>query len=622
MCGIFGAINLTGFFDEKDYHIFVEATDMVSYRGPDASGYISLNVKQPKNKKQFDVFLGHRRLSIIDLTETANQPMSDDGKTWIVFNGEIFNYLELKEELKKERETFKTKSDTEVILKIYKKYGESGFSKFNGMWAFAIVDINNKKIILSRDRFSIKPLYYLYKDNKFYFASETKQLLPFMNKKEINHEVMFKYLEQGIINYNEETFFNGIYQLKPKHNLVMFIEERKIKYNKYWEYRNMDLNLTFKDAVEKFRELFIDSVKIRLRSDVKIGALLSGGLDSSSISVIANSLHNGQFHTFSVISKERKYSEEKYIDIVSKEGRISNIKTFVDFNNYKEFVKYLYEIIYYNDYPFCGFSTIAHFIVLESLKKLSDIKVILSGQGGDEVLMGYLKYFFFNIKNLLKSKDFTKALFEIISSIFKRTVVWQFKISEAKRYVPFFIKKFPKNFLNFNTSLEPVWKADHLKERQILDIDKYSVPALTHYEDRNSMAHSLEIRLPFLDHRLVDFVLNLPVSFKLKEGWSKYILRKAIYELPNPIRWRKDKQGFIIPEEKWLREEFATLIIKIFSNSVLHEMYIINNKRFLDYYHEFQKSSKYIWYTDISRVLIAEIWARKFLKNEEDTKFV
>lgn len=619
MCGIFGAINLKGFFDDRDYKDFVDCTDLVHYRGPDASGFLVMNVRQKSinNKSKFDVFLGHRRLSIIDLSDSANQPLTDNNGLWIIFNGEIYNYIELKNELQQEGAVFKTNSDTEVILHVYRRYGEAGFAKLNGMWAFAIVDIPNSRIVLSRDRFSVKPLFYINKDSCLYFASEIKQLIPFLRKKEINAGVMFKYLEQGLIDYNEETFFKEIYKLKPKYNRIINLNSGEIKEHNYWNYSidASNINLSFDEMVEKFRELFIDSVKIRLRSDVKVGALLSGGLDSSAIAVIANNFQEGKFFTYSVISENKKYSEEKYIDVLIKERKINNKKILFKFDDINSFAGYLDKVLYHNDEPFGGLSAVAQFMALEALKKHSDIIVVLSGQGGDETLMGYLKYFFFNVKNLINTGYYVQALNQVLASFIKRTVIWQFKLSEARRYIPFLARKTQKSFLRIEDRLEPVWEASGLIERQILDIDKYSVPALTHYEDRNSMAHSLEIRLPFLDYRLVNYALNLPIALKLNGGWTKYILRRGIYELPDDIRWRRNKQGFSIPEEIWLKRDFSGLINKVFAHSVLDEAGIIDSNSFLEYYRGFQEGKGSIWYTDISRTLIAELWARQFMRS-------
>lgn len=612
MCGIFGALKFSGYFNDKDYRKFIELTDLVSYRGPDAKGYITFNLKDNifNSREKFDLFFGHRRLSIIDLSERANQPMSDGEGLWIIYNGEIFNYLELKKELIQKGYTFKTNTDTEVILKVFREWGSLGFNKLNGMWAFALLDLLNRKVILSRDRFSIKPLYYyMPDDNTLYFGSEIKQLLPLLSEKKINKKVMFVFLQQGLLDYNEQTFFEGIIKLQPKTNLIIDFMENKIQNEQYWDYEIEEVfNINF--AIEKFRELFFDSVRIRLRSDVSIGALLSGGLDSSSITVIANNFMNESLTAFSVVSTDKRYSEEKFIDILHS---VKNIKVKKLFFEPRIVLDFIDDVIYHNDEPFGSLSVVAQYSILKKIKEKSDIIVVLSGQGGDEILMGYLKYFFFYLKELLIRKSFISAIKEVFLSLSNRTIIWQFNIKEAKRYIPYLNRN--KNYLIVKETFEPIWKYNTLQERQILDIDKYSVPALTHYEDRNSMAHSLEIRLPFLDHRLVSFVLSLPVSFKLNNGWSKYILRKSMYELPYEIRWRKDKQGFITPEELWLKKDFSKLINHIFTKkSFLAEMGIIDSKAFLDYYKKFQSGDKMIYYGDISRVLIAELWARIFFR--------
>ncbi|RPI71200.1 MAG: asparagine synthase (glutamine-hydrolyzing), partial [Desulfobacteraceae bacterium] len=398
MCGIFGAIHLNGFYTKEDFHFFSSLTDMVAYRGPDASGYRAVNVKQdPGHEDRFDVFIGHRRLSIIDLSNAANQPLTDGAGRWIVFNGEIFNYIELRDELIQEGQCFKTASDTEVILGIYKQYGEDGFSKLNGMWAFAIVDGPRKKVILSRDRFSIKPLYYIHRDDRFYFSSEIKQILPLLPEKKINDNSMFVYLAQGLTDHNEESFFQGVCQVAAKHNFVIDMEKGGLEKKAYWNYSAdaADGSGNLPEAVETFRELFLDSLKMRLRSDVEIGALLSGGLDSSAITVGANEIQNGKLSTFSVISDDKKFSEERFIDLLCRSKQIRNRK--LTFRIHSENIQEELEtVLHHHDEPFGGFSTLAHFKILELLKKNSGLKVVLSGQGGDEILMGYFKYFFFN----------------------------------------------------------------------------------------------------------------------------------------------------------------------------------------------------------------------------------
>lgn len=611
MCGIFGAVNLNRFFNKDAFQQFVELTNLVGYRGPDASGYHALNVKKPSSScstHEFDIFLGHRRLSIIDLAESANQPMTDGNGIWIVYNGEIFNYIELKRELERKGHVFKTQSDTEVILKVYREYSTDGFAKLNGMWAFAIVDLPRKKVVLSRDRFSIKPLYITRKENELYFASEIKQLLPLLGKKDMNRDVMFTYLNQGLMDYGEETFYRGITKIQPKHNFIIQLENSEIVERKYWDYSFQPEQLTLEDAAEQFRALFVDSVKIRLRSDVPIGALLSGGLDSSTIAVVANELQGGNFETYSVISEDKRYNEEKFIDVLSSSRNLRNRKLHVRGGN---IIDKLNDVMSHYDEPFGCFGIVAHYNMLEKIKMETGLKVVLSGQGGDEVLLGYLKFFFFHVKKLLCNGHLAGSLNQIFRSFIEKTVIWQFNLAEARRYMPFFGGRGKKSFLRIEGPVEPIYKCSSLRERQMLDIDKYSVPSLALYEDRNAMLHSMEIRLPFLDYRLVNFLINLPVSMKLNRGWTKYLLRETFHELPEAIRWRRDKQGFVTPEEAWLKKDFSALINEIFNESVLHEMNIIDSKRFLRYYRDFQDGKKSIWFMDIARTIIAELWARK-----------
>ncbi len=616
MCGIFGALNLNGYFSSNEYGQFVNLTDMVRYRGPDACGYLPLNVKEEGicSKSKFDVFLGHRRLSIIDLNENANQPFEFKKGLWIIYNGEVFNYIELRNELKGNGYEFITESDTEVILAIYDYYGIDGFSRLNGMWAFAIVDLMKNKVILSRDRFSIKPLYYLQIDNKFYFASEVKQLLPILKVKSVNLKVMFSFLKQGLISFNNETFFNDIRTVKPMHNVVINLKEKNFAEKRYWNY-SFDEKIPDNDSevVEKFREILMDSIRIRLRSDVSVGCLLSGGLDSSSISIFANKISNNDVNCYSAVSVDREYSEERFVDIVKNQNNINVTKFFLE--NIATWDS-LEKIIWHNDQPFGRFSVVAQNQLLELIKKNSNIKVILSGQGGDEILCGYKKFFFFYLKEMLKGGNFVELFKTMFFSLIYRTVLWQFSIADAKRYIPALqqSKMDPlSDILIDRYELEALWEVKDLRDRQTLDINKFSVPALTHYEDRNSMTYSTEIRLPFLDYRLVNYSLNLCSSMKIKNGWSKFILRNTISDVSRDIAWRRDKQGFLTPEEKWLKYDFKENIENLFGSSKLQELGIIRKEKLLDFYSKFTQGNKIISHADITRFVTAEIWARKFL---------
>jgi asparagine synthase (glutamine-hydrolysing) len=605
MCGIFGAIRFSGFFQSTDFGRFVSLTDLVSYRGPDDSGYLGLtrancSTFQRRDALQlFDVFLGHRRLSIIDLSSAGRQPMTDERGHWIVFNGEIFNFVELREELKAEGYDFRTGTDTEVILHLYDRFGESGFERMNGMWALALADLRSGRMVLSRDRFSIKPLYLLAQNEDLYFASEIKQLLPLIPKKKPNLEILSTFLAQGLLDHSLETFFCGITRVPPKTTIVVHLANGQIEKKKYWEYGKRE-SPSLASAQEEFRELLIDSTRIRLRSDVKVGLLLSGGLDSSSLAIAARQAGVEELETYSVISDEAQFSEEFFIDSVNGSLGLKSIKFRFEIPHIDEM---LYEVLRHSDEPFGGFSVIAQYGIFQTIKKNADATVLLSGQGGDEVLLGYLKFFFFHLRDLVQKGQYGAALNQIVSSAIRRTAVRQFRLSEAKRYIPFFLRK--------NHKAVRVWAPNEMRSRQKADMDAYSVPALTHYEDRNSMAHSLEVRHPFLDHRLVDLALNLPPNWQFKGGWTKSLLRESFPELPDAVRWRKDKQPFTTPEELWLKRELPGLIKHTFQHSALEEFGVLDSKVFLEQYGSYRRGNRWVSFGDISRAFIAEMWAQQ-----------
>ncbi len=608
MCGIFGAVSLEGSFSRTEFSKFCQLTDLVSYRGPDASNYKGFDtINQSQSENRFTIFFGHRRLSIIDLSSDGNQPLFADN-CWIIFNGEIFNYIELKDELKSIGIIFNTNTDTEVIIKVYKCYGVEGFDKLNGMWAFAIYDVEKKSVILSRDRFSIKPLFTYQSNNKLYFASEIKQLTPLLDRKEIEFETMQNFLQQGLLEINHKTFFKNIERFPAKTYWIINLNDKSIKSSIYWDYSERKDYTDYQKISETFLELFTDSVKIRLRSDVSLGSLLSGGLDSSAITSIALNFSQEKLKTFSVISDDKKASEEKFIDIFNKHFSVNNKKIKVDTNQIKDNIR---TVLFHQDEPFNYLIVLAHYKLLKTLNDNSDIIVILNGQGGDEVLLGYLRFYFFYLKSLLKQRKIFDIIEELVSSLIKRTALLQFKLNAAKRYLPkVFLED--KNFLLNKIDLVEVWNFSDLREAQINEIDKYSIPYINRYEDRNSMAFSKEIRLPFLDHRLVDFLINIPTEFKLKNGWSKYILRKTMKKLPSGIRWRNDKKGFSLPEDNWIKTELKDDIIECFraGRSVLSQNKFISDKLFLQYYKRYLNGDSKIHFTDINRVFIAEQWVK------------
>ena len=606
MCGIFGAINIGGLFEAKDAARFRELNDLTAYRGPNDSGTATFRFKSESSEsdERFDVFLGNRRLSIVDLSANGHQPMTDGNGCWITFNGEIFNYLELRRELEQKGHVFNTGTDTEVILHIYSEYGEEGFSKLNGMWAFAIADSHRRRVVLSRDRFSIKPLYILREEHRLFFASEIKQLLPLMPSRKLNVETMSAFLSQGLLDHSLDTFFTGITKAPPRTNIVVSLNSGVITESNYWQFDGALPTAKSDDVVQEFRELFLDSIKLRLRSDVKSGVLLSGGLDSSSIAVGCSAISTSP-ETYSIVSEDGLFDESRFIKCLNGHGGRNHKIIFRP----DDILNDLSTVLYHNDEPVSGFSCIAQHKLFRAIKEESDVTVLLSGQGGDEVLLGYLKFFFFYVKTLYREQKYSQAIIQLLASMWSGTAVSQFSMRSARRYVRSMNSK-DRATLKVKATAVPIWECKDIRSRQIADIEKYSVPVLAHYEDRNSMAHSLEVRHPFLDHRLVDFALSLPVEDKIKNGWTKYILRQAMTELPDPIRWRRDKQGFLTPEQKWLKADLAPVIRKDFQRSRLSEAGLIDDQSFLNYYENF-RSGAAVPHNDISRTFIAEQWMKQ-----------
>ncbi|MCH2215507.1 MAG: asparagine synthase (glutamine-hydrolyzing) [Flavobacteriales bacterium] len=603
MCGIFIAVRREGFFSEDDLQGFRKATDTVVHRGPDSGGSMTFKTGHGEGA---NLFLGHRRLSIIDLDEEANQPFSKEGLD-MAYNGEVFNYLELKKnELSATR--FSTTSDTEVVLEAYRAYGKNCFSMFNGMWALAIYDSPEQKLILSRDRFSIKPLYYAQVGDTWVFASEIKQ---FRNIHGLqltpNTQVLSTFLRQALLDHSDETFFNEIKKFPAGHSLEIDLKAGDWKWDEYWKYNSAHEPEV--DPSTSFRELLIDSLKLRLRSDVPVGTLLSGGLDSSAITALIHDHINPEIKTFSVVSDSKEYSEESFVDILINEKGIANQKLRFSSGLALENVE---KVLSVQDEPYGSLSVVAQHQLFRQIKSETGITVLLSGQGADEILLGYGKFFFFYLKMQLKKGRLGSFSKSALNSWLKSTTIKDFSLSEAKRYLPGSNKK-GLDFLLDQSPAVPIWHFDHMRSRQILDIQNYSVPALTHYEDRNSMDSSIEVRLPFLDYRLVNYLVNLPVENKLKDGWTKFILRDSVHELPDRIRWRKDKKGFVTPEELWMKNELGDVISSMFTGkSYLQNLGLIDNQKFLDAMNSFRSGSKWVSHGDLFRVFIAEKWLSSF----------
>jgi len=557
MCGISIAINTKGTAVEQS---LIEAmNDKILHRGPDDAGVFM--------KKNFA--FGHRRLSILDLTAAGHQPMQRK-QFWITFNGEVYNYIELKIELEALGHTFKTGTDTEVILAAYEQWGVACFAKFNGMWAFAIYDTVKNEIIFCRDHFGIKPLYYSLVDDHFVAGSEIKQFTVVPGFRPVlNKAVAINFLVHGWLNYSAQTFFEGVDELPPGHYLLYDLDKNHVSITEWY---NLDKAVVpvadpYEVAVRKVKELFIDSVKIRMRSDVKVGSCLSGGIDSSSIvaAIHSNGLANGSFATVTSCYDDKRYDEQQYSDAVTHHTGFDSLKVYPDLSHLWELGD-LDKIIYHQDQPIASASHYSEFKVFETARR-NGLIVMQDGQGADEYLCGYGEFYVTRVKEMIHSLKLKEAfsllkdkashrntglLSEVFSFI--KTAYLFPRLDKVKRIVG--KEQFPwlsAEWKKFAGERCLKFESNNVLDLSIMEIGHSSIPYQLHSEDRNSMLFSIESRLPFLDHRLVEYSLGLPSAYKIKNGYTKAVLRDAISELPEKIRYRKDKMGFVAPDMVWIK---------------------------------------------------------------------
>jgi len=563
MCGISGVINKNNKSVEE--LLIHQMTNIIAHRGPDSSGsYLYKNIA-----------FGHRRLSILDLSSSGHQPMKYLDDLVITYNGEIYNFIEIREELIQKGYIFDSNSDTEVILKAYHCWGKTCVNYFNGMWSFSIIDIKQKIVFCSRDRFGVKPFYYIENNDLFAFGSEISQLLTFLPNKILNKKVALDYLISGIEECSNETFFKDIYLLKGGHNLVFDLQTNSYAIERYYNLKISDQkNTSVDDYIQELKR----SITLRLRSDVKVGTCLSGGIDSSTISSFASKLYQNSNEKFMAIhakSSEYKSDESKFAKIVSK---IANINLNLVEPSYSDFKSNIQSIIKIQQEPFGSLSIIMQYFVFKKAKELGCI-VMLDGQGGDETLLGYERYY----PAIVKSKKGIAKLKALLQSSKNSrlslldTIKYQYYFSNYKlrlKRLKFKNSFYKSEILNEYESEELRIISESYNDISILqknEIVSSQLPHLLKYEDRNSMANSIESRLPFLDYKLVELSLNTNNSLKIKDGWTKFILRKAAETiLPKEIVWRKNKLGFNAPEKTWTKEFENEMIKEIQQSEILN----------------------------------------------------
>jgi asparagine synthase (glutamine-hydrolysing) len=622
MCGLFGVVSDA----PLDAQILETAQAVQKHRGPDAQRVQRLNVGR------WHVGLAHQRLAILDLSEAGTQPMlSPSGRSLIAYNGEVYNYLELRAELAERGIEFRTRTDTEVIAAACEVYGVAGaLQRLNGMWAFVWIDFAAQRIFVARDRFGVKPLYLCEQQGSFAFASEIKTLLRALTLRcAVNTAAVATYLRALQQDTGTQTFFEGITKLPAGHyaEIVATAAGPRARLSRYW-------NLTLDEqppkseaaAVEEVRFLLADATRLRLRSDVPVGLLLSGGLDSSAIAAMASDRLGADSNlTFiSAVSDDRASDESFFIHIVARHlsRPVQEVRLRFPQDGIVPLIGRVTEVC---DEPISGFSCVAQNLLMQRARERG-VTVLLSGQGADEVFCGYRKYAAFQLQSLLRTHRWRAAARLLAGFLREGTVLNQFNIADARRYLPgWLVPPLPDvcgpALANAPLLCPPLGSGVDVRERQRLDVESLSIPALTHWEDRNSMAWSREVRNPFLDFRLVQTGVNLPMPLKIRAGWTKYVLRRALGDsLPRSIIWRRDKRGFATPEASLLRNELRAQVGELLGpSSEMVRRGLIDPRaaraRFSAFLRHASAWRQTVASRDIFQLLSLELWLRAYREN-------
>ena len=652
-----------------------KAAFAVKHRGPDDEGYVFVNTRDgffrtaggkdtpaavrasiypyspvsemdsvDARSSGFNLAFGHRRLSIVDLSPAGHQPMCNHaGSCWIVYNGEIYNHIELRAELKRRGRSFITQSDTEVILQAYDEWSYDCLSKFNGMWALALWDGRKRELFCSRDRFGVKPFYYYWDGTNFAFASEIKALLqcPLVSTGP-NDEAIYKYLVLGRSEGQVDTFFSNIKQLEPGHFLTL--NEKGLHLRRYYslayttEAGNFD-EQALREYADEFLELFKDAVRIRLRSDVPVGSCLSGGLDSSAIVCTINRFLEGDGYGREVIGERQKTFSACYElsacderQFIREVVNTTKVDAHYIFPSGEKLWEEMDDLVWHQEEPFGSTSIYAQWNVMR-LARENNVPVLLDGQGADEMLAGYHTYFNPYLAHLLSAGRFNSFWreFNAIRKITKNPVYSAFafmlplynalpagmrallrdrivkgrilKIQDTGLINGAFLAKHAgEDQAKVETNLQTaLWKSE----------TEYGLRELLRYEDKNSMAFSVETRTPFVDYRLVELAFSLPACYKIHEGWTKYLFRASTEGLiPEKIRWRKDKMGFPTPEATWMQGN-GDKIRGIFSGKGFRASAYLDQKRIIRDLDRHLSIESFDGISALWKPLNLELWLRR-----------
>tara|TARA_B100000886_G_scaffold339785_1_gene306350 strand:- start:29153 stop:30976 length:1824 start_codon:yes stop_codon:yes gene_type:complete len=575
MCGI------AGYFGKQKLspRIISSTLNLMKSRGPDHSeSFTHFNRERRVN-------LLHSRLSIIDLKQRSNQPFII-GNYVIIFNGEIYNFEALRKNLNLDSRKFSTKSDTEILLKYYIKYGSRCLEYFEGMWSFAIYNKENGELFLARDRFGEKPLFYFKDSNNFYFGSEIKYLKSLINKNlKINKNKIKSYLSFGYKSLckNEKTFFKGVFSLNPGEFIKL--NKRQFIKKKYWNLKpKIDHKISQQEAIEESGRLLQNSIKLRTRSDVPLTICLSGGVDASIIASYCIKKLNLNIKTFSIIDNDERYNEINNIKILLKDLKCKN--KIININK-KNFLEQLSDLVKYHDSPLASLAQYLHYLLMKNIRR-DNYRVALSGTAADEIYSGYYEHFLLNFNEIKKTKKtYHSELIEWKNSILPNIRNPYFRNSNLYIKDKNFREHVYDRFFEFNKYLNsPLkWKFDEKKysnnlyqNRKLNELLNETTPIILSNEDLNAMKCSIENRSPFLDRNLVEFMFSINPSYKIKKGISKFLLRKSSENfVNNEVLYDKKKKGFNCSIDSLIDFSDKLFLKKLIRDEYLNEF--VNTKK-------------------------------------------
>ena len=612
MCGIAGIFDQAGRKPVEEREL-VDMLRTMPHRGPDASG-IWYGAD--------GVGLAHVRLAIIDLRPESNQPFSSvDDSIVITYNGEIYNYLELRKELEGLGYRFRTNSDTEVLLMAYHQWGQEVCRYLNGMWAFAIYDRRQDLLFCSRDRFGIKPFYYALVSGRLIFASEVKALLQIAKElAEIDPDAVSKLIRASIAGHVPEHFCRNVRRLPAAHNMVVKRNGMPL-FKRYWDYpTNFDRNISFESACDRFRELLLDSIRLRMRSDVPVGTTLSGGVDSSTIVCLLRTIYDGEHQAFTADFKGTEYDESVIASRLAnnlslEHHRIACLP--------RDFLSIMTRIVHHMDGPTAHPATLPLWNIMRSMR--GRIAVVLEGQGADELLGGYYMYapaaIFDAVRMgrwrqagrhlqwLVRHSSPLRGGLELARAVMPSAHIWWRRWRGDESVYSGCLAKGPDKQQDredapiYTESLANALRRSH----------EGSLSTLLHYCDAISMAHSIESRLPFMDFRLVEFVFSLPTEFKIRDGNNKVLLKEAVRgTVPDAILDNPYKLGFVVPIRQWFRDQSDEIVYPVLMSDKCRRRGLLE-PRALERALRLHSSGRIDLSSHIFRWLTLELWCQEVL---------